>query len=619
MIVSAFHLHFLLLGFSFSYCIPVAFGKKLSPFSEKCAVVREGLDQGLGYIPPPFVSCITGAAAAASIQNINPEPHLAVSGIADTCCAASRHTNAVRMPSLLEALELKYGDTPADSCLTDEELEPPILNGSPRSTALSVSIFIPKKSPRHTVPALLVLQDCDIECAGADDEKLRSKCRNVEELDLAQNKLSKWDEVFGILRHMPKIKFVNLSFNSLPEALEVKDGKYDALRNLVLNGTRVSWFTVQGLVRLLRNLEELHLSLNEYKTVDLGFEKPENCNHTLKKLHFTGNPIEFWCEIAKLGYVFPNLESLVLAECPIRSLDIEKKARSENTENEDTENMNHIVERNGGLHLENGFTVKGNRNFESDDMKPNYCRTDLECESSNTKIKSSHDPFRTLRFLNVNGTLLSTWDDIEKIARFPALKSLRIQGCPLFESPREYTEHERRQLLIARLPNVETLNGGGVISLQEREDAERAFIRYYMDKPEVDRPERYIELVDIHGKLDPLVHVDLTPEKRVKVKFSYGDLVEVRSVDVYRTVFELKTKLETMVKIPANRMRLFYIDQELRSQYGPEEMLYPNKQLYRYNIRNGDEIIIDSKLNRYVSQTNSIIPQQEQQQSSTHS
>ena len=45
--------------------------------------------------------------------------------------------------------------------------------------------------------------------------------------------------------------------------------------------------------------------------------------------------------------------------------------------------------------------------------------------------------------------------------------------------------------MIARLPNVETLNGGGVISFQEREDAERAFIRYYMDKPEADRPERY--------------------------------------------------------------------------------------------------------------------------------
>ncbi|KAJ8683856.1 hypothetical protein QAD02_019648 [Eretmocerus hayati] len=529
------------------------------------------------------------------------------------------------MPSLLEALELKYGDGPGECCLTDEEQEASCLSGSPRSHALSVSIFIPKKSPRHTVPALLVLQDCDIECAGGDDEKLRNKCRNVEELDLAQNKLSKWDEVFGILRHMPKIKFVNLSFNSLPESLEVKDGKYDALRSLVLNGTRVSWSTVQSLVRLLRSLEELHLSLNEYKTVELGTDNPDGLHHSLKRLHFTGNPVELWHEVSKLGRAFPSLESLSLAECPIRSLDTELRhaPSPDNRENEDTENMNHIHERNGGgggaaMRLENGCGDKGNRNFEEDDMMPNYCSTNGDCDSSGIKTESAHDCFRMLRFLNLNSTLLSTWDDIDRLARFPALKSLRVQGCPLFESPREYTEHERRQLLIARLPNVETLNGGGVISSQEREDSERAFIRHYMDKPEAERPHRYEELIGIHGKLDPLVNVDLTPDKKVKVKFTYGDISEVRSVDVYRTVFELKTKLEAMVKIPANRMRLFYFDQELRSTYGPEEMLYPNKQLYRYNIRSGDEIMIDSKLNRYTSsQPPPSSPQAQQRQQSS--
>lgn len=41
-------------------------------------------------------------------------------------------------------------------------------------------------------------------------------------------------------------------------------------------------------------------------------------------------------------------------------------------------------------------------------------------------------------------------------------------------------------------------------------------------------------------------------------------------------------------------------------------MLYPNKQLYRYNIRNGDEIVIDSKLNRFCSQNSSSAPQQQQ-------
>lgn len=135
----------------------------------------------------------------------------------------------------------------------------------------------------------------------------------------------------------------------------------------------------------------------------------------------------------------------------------------------------------------------------------------------------------------MSNTDIRTWDDIDRLAKFPALRNLRVQNWPLWDAC-DATEHERRQLLIARLPHVQTLNGGGVIGSEEREDAERAFIRYYLDKPESDRPERYTELVAVHGKLDPLVNIDLRPEKRVKVTFTYGDVSEVRSVDVYRCV-----------------------------------------------------------------------------------
>lgn len=45
---------------------------------------------------------------------------------------------------------------------------------------------------------------------------------------------------------------------------------------------------------------------------------------------------------------------------------------------------------------------------------------------------------------------------------------------------------------------------------------------------------RYFELVAVHGKLDPLVNIDLRPERRVKITFTYGDTSEERSVDVYR-------------------------------------------------------------------------------------
>lgn len=64
--------------------------------------------------------------------------------------------------------------------------------------------------------------------------------------------------------------------------------------------------------------------------------------------------------------------------------------------------------------------------------------------------------------------------------------------------PQEYTKHERRQLLIARLPNIRTLNGGGEIGVDDREDAERAFIRHYMDKAESDRPERFVNIMSLN-------------------------------------------------------------------------------------------------------------------------
>ncbi|KAJ9601305.1 hypothetical protein L9F63_000527 [Diploptera punctata] len=441
------------------------------------------------------------------------------------------------MPSLLEAIDKKYGKEENENC----------------GLELPIAIYVPKKSPRNSIPSLLVLNDCDIETAG-DDQELEKICQGVEELDLAQNKLARWTEVFDILKHMPRVKFVNLSFNILTEEICNVDNRnpFPYLKNLVLNGTHINWKSVQELLKLLPSLEELHLSLNNYSHIDLG----DDSNYdNVKKVHFTGNPVTTWREICKLGLAFPTLESLVLAECPLESLDPNNRSARE---------------------LRNG-------------------RTESESESNSCpSINSPHSCFRMLKFLNLNNTLLSTWDEVDRVSRFPALLSLRLQGCPLFEYPQGYTEHERRQYLIARLPNIQTLNGGGMIGDEEREDAERAFIRFYMDKAEADRPDRYTDLVAVHGKLDPLVSIDLSPEKRVKVRFTYGEINEVKSIIVYQSVQELKQKLESFAGIPASRMKLFYLDQDMKDM-GPEEMKFPNKQLYSYNISTGDEIIVDSK------------------------
>ncbi|XP_050677473.1 tubulin-specific chaperone cofactor E-like protein [Leptidea sinapis] len=455
------------------------------------------------------------------------------------------------MPSLLEALERKYG--------AKGEVNPTIDD-------MPVAIFVPKRSPRLSVPTLLVLNDCDIDCAG-DAAVLADKCADVVELDLANNKLTDWKEIFAILDQSPRVRFLNLSFNRLSAQIQAAQSlhpRLDYLSNLVLNSTYVGWPSVCGLLKTLPALEELHLSLNEYTYIDLSGDetKKEICeactrlkndstepvHEKLKKLHFSGNPVSSWREISKLGYAFPNLETLLVNDCPLSTLE------------------------------------------------PDPCE---KCDDANGN-KRSHDAFPCLRFLNLNNTGLATWDEVDRLAKFQSLRSLRVQGWPLWERF-ESTEHERRLLLVARLPHVRTLNGGGAVPAEERDSAERAFIRYYMEKPEADRPDRYWELVGVHGKLDPLVSVDLRPEKRVQITFTCGEVSEIRTVDVYRTVSDLKTRLERLAGFPASKMRLFYVDQELRDTQGPEEMKYPTKQLYSYNMSSGDEIIIDSKLKHSTS------------------
>uniref|UniRef100_A0A182LYF2 Ubiquitin-like domain-containing protein n=1 Tax=Anopheles culicifacies TaxID=139723 RepID=A0A182LYF2_9DIPT len=497
------------------------------------------------------------------------------------------------MPTLLEALEEKYGMEPDEK---EEHVEEEVL----------VSIFVPKLPPRQSTPQLLILNDCNIDRAG-EPEDLKKKCRIVKELDLAQNKLNNWNEVFVILSHMPRVEFVNLSLNHLTGPIQKPPvTKMDHLRNLVLNNTKLEWCSVEKLLRLLPALEELHLSLNEYThvlidTIDPAAEQSSTVNSDagtdatgnnntkdetatsqaedtmsscscsssspqpaeqnqsvdmasvepptlqtdphggVRKLHLTGNYISEWGEICRIGRVFPQLEALVLADCPLRSL---KPTDPQGNENEE----------------------------------------------------ESHKYFPHLKLLNLSNAKIDSWEDIDRLSEFPALCNVRLQYWPLWARTDSTTEHERRQLLIARLPNISILNGGDTIGAVEREDAERSFIRHYLDKSDGERPRRYYELIGVHGQLDPLVNIDLRPERKVKVRFTFEDQAIERTVDVNRTVSDLKSRLERIFEVPAARMRLYYVDQDFRDLQGLEEMKYPHKVLYSYNIRSGDEIIIERKV-----------------------
>lgn len=199
--------------------------------------------------------------------------------------------------------------------------------------------------------------------------------------------------------------------------------------------------------------------------------------------------------------------------------------------------------------------------------------------------------FPNLRSINLNNSGLSKWEDIERLNFFPKLEEVKAKGIPLLES---YSTQERRSLLLARLPSVLLLNGGE-ISDGEREDAERFFIRYYQDCPAQELPERYHVLVSKYGHLAPLAEIDLTP-RCTMVDVRWGDRVEAVSLRLEQSVGDLKKQLRALLQLPANGIRLFYINREMSSVLGPEELRCSFRALHSYSIQDGDEILVVPKV-----------------------
>jgi len=170
-------------------------------------------------------------------------------------------------------------------------------------------------------------------------------------------------KISKILQYSPSVSFLNLSFNTLSDSLtstcienSFRFPLLPRLSVLILNGTKLTWDAVWFLLRHANTLQELHLSLNDFSTVDLscitrspgrggirlmstGSDNtdnedlmsmdytscsPPNCHRSdsndsgqgssdeddpgcfpyLRRLMFDKNPMKTWDEVAKLGRWF---------------------------------------------------------------------------------------------------------------------------------------------------------------------------------------------------------------------------------------------------------------------------------------------------------------------------
>ncbi|TRY89583.1 hypothetical protein DNTS_018389 [Danionella cerebrum] len=227
----------------------------------------------------------------------------------------------------------------------------------------------PQGSPmkdRLNMPSVLVLNGCGISHAGEQGE-ISAFCAHVVELDLSHNKFQNWHEISKIVSNVPNLEFLNLSSNQLRDAALDSDcaKAFSSIRRLVLNNTQVSWDTVHTFSQEMPELEELFLCLNEYTTVTLAAMP---CP-TLRLLHITDNNLHDWSEVRKFGSMFPALDTLIMANNNLNSI----------------QDSGEILRR----------------------LFPN------------------------LRSINLHNAGLNRWEDIEKLNFLPKLEEVRLQGIPL--------------------------------------------------------------------------------------------------------------------------------------------------------------------------------------------
>jgi len=147
------------------------------------------------------------------------------------------------------------------------------------------------------------------------DPELNKLCPELNEVDLTRNGWEDWNIVEELGAQVPKLSILTLSGNFLRHLQEpLSLHNLQNLTILVLNRTKLDWKTVQNLEGGMHRLMELHLCLNDLKSLDVaeGFQQ-------LKVLNLDGNKFDDWNEVLKISRL-PKLEKLMVSDNLLTSI-----------------------------------------------------------------------------------------------------------------------------------------------------------------------------------------------------------------------------------------------------------------------------------------------------------
>lgn len=336
------------------------------------------------------------------------------------------------------------------------------------------------------------------------------------------------------------------------------------------------WNIVSILLSSMPHLKRLNLSHNPLSNeIDLNLP---SCSY-LSSLLLNGTNLPLTC-LSNICQKMPNLKELDLNENDSYANSNPFMNQISSTVTQLQLNACEFQEWNAVLNVVRSFPAL-QRLYLSENKISNV---DSHCKITGI---STSDIASNVKFLSLHNCLIENWTAIENLDLMPNLEELKILNNPLFET---IPDEEKYHLVIGRLPKLKMLNGSRINATQ-REDSERFFIRFYQGCEE--KPAIWNRLVSIHGNLEQLVKVDLTPRKfaLVVLRCEEKDLCVRLKVRLNKTVMDLMKFASKLTEISIPLMRIFYHDIHVDS-CGPTELRFPGQALQHLRIEDGDEFFV---------------------------
>jgi Leucine-rich repeat (LRR) protein len=259
---------------------------------------------------------------------------------------------------------------------------------------------------------------------GNERELLVKTFEHLQELDVAGNLFSDWNSLFELLRIFPRLiwlSFASNKINDIPSDFPVRNGEFSCLRVLNLNRCSIGSFsTILSLDKLCPNLEELCVAYSDLSGMTLKEDDNDGMDDGAQRdfcvtefqhlllFDCSNCQLTSWRKQVRRLSHWPKLETLILDENMLASVDIEE----------------------------------------------------------------AQQDFQSLKNLQIAGTAISSWQNLESLSKLPNLTTLRFRKCPLTD---KIGTGEARAGTIARLPSIQNLNASK-ITPKERLEAERRYV-----------------------------------------------------------------------------------------------------------------------------------------------